>query len=1062
MKADAGGSISNAAVTAGAVTIWANKDLSNSTATASNGATIKTDTGDISNTTATATGGNVSMRATIGDILDSAVTATTGNASMRATGGNIVGFSANAGGTAMLNASNGKITDTDGNTDITAATAVLSAGTGIYGNSPIETSAAVIDADTASGNIEIDNTGGTSISADIAGNGDIDINNSGAADAVASTLTVGGDGSILFSQSGGGSLTVNTATTNNGNIGIDVTGNDLTASSVTAGGAGSADLDATGSILDSTVVAGNLADLDAIGDILNSNVTAGPLADLTAGGNIGGTDASAGIVLMSAGDSITNSSANAGSLADLTANTGSISSVSATADSGQVAMWAKNDISEFLADAATTATLTASTGKIEDTDGAIDIAGNKAILTASTGIGELGTAIQTDITILNAQTATGDIAIVEEDDVALQDILAEAGSILLEATGGAMTYDSGTIKAGASTLTMIQKDTLNIAEFTFANQGNTDLTLESTRGSTIAVDEDMAIGKPYDGNNDNAADQWKSIGAKANGGVILSSYDSDINARRLEAAHGPIEVDAKGFDLLANDHGFVGDDGILASGGGNITLKGRNVIVDGDIDAHYGFGIRPAGYNSDLTIEADGNIELDGYANVDGGIDLQADTGDINLKGALTAANSGVLIIAKAGKVYTDAGDEFNISVTGYSDDKTDQGVDLLEIGGDGKAAIVILSNDNLILGTQAELTANGEYYGSDPAVDNRLEGNLKNVGENSGDPIDIAVYLASGFKSNANTFARVGSEAINFETEGGTLVVDATHTVAFTDDFISYLEDMDAEHPISRIEVVSRVSETRSQAQYGGLPGSGAAASSTVSGELLKLPYADTDLDAVSSSWHIDQGGYILRGSSDGLTLGDPAFVLTDDSPALMSYVLQPRELEITRIPSNMAAILALLDSLGVRKTYLGQPGEDYVLSAQGLGSDDYDTSELPIKSAMRLLELQKTLKDYEPVVGPLAAVLLSTSDQPPTPELFSSIREQLAVVPDGDTAVAWLAAVTESHQILTEIASGEYTEFGLNTSLAYLNPFVESLVEQSNDERVAMFMEQFVGGML
>jgi filamentous hemagglutinin family protein len=218
-------------------------------------------------------------------------------------------------------------------------------------------------------------------------------------------------------------------------------------------------------------------------------------------------------------------------------------------------------------------------------------------------------------------------------------------SLTIAAETGTISAPDTIIQVLGSELTMEQGPTLNTADFLFANQDATHLTLISNNGSVISTDEDTAAGKLFDGDNDNAADQWASIGATANGGIILSGHEYNIKARRLEAAHGPIEVDAKDNDILANDHGFTDDDGILASGGGNVTLKGDNVIVVGDIDAHHGGGIRPVGYNSDLTVEAKDNIEIDGYANIDGDMVLQGNlsssgTGNVTAHGDLIAGGS--------------------------------------------------------------------------------------------------------------------------------------------------------------------------------------------------------------------------------------------------------------------------------------------------------------------------------------------------------------------------------------------------------------------------------------
>ena len=269
------------------------------------------------------------------------------------------------------------------------------------------------------------------------------------------------------------------------------------------------------------------------------------------------------------------------------------------------------------------------------------------------------TPVPGDITLNGDVTAGGNLTLFNNTwtapDVTLEagvDIILENGEafyqncdtltgdtkLTLDAKTGQIDQGTATISVTGSELIMRQAPTLNLADRNFLLQGTTHLTLESYNGSVFATD--TADG----GKDDNAADQWASIGAKANGGIILSGHENDIKARRLEAAHGPIEVDAKTNDILANAHGFVGDDGILASGGGNITLTGNNVRVIGDIEAEHGIGIRPVGYNSDLTIEAADDIMLDGYADIDGDMILQANMssgdGDMTATGNLLAGGS--------------------------------------------------------------------------------------------------------------------------------------------------------------------------------------------------------------------------------------------------------------------------------------------------------------------------------------------------------------------------------------------------------------------------------------
>jgi hypothetical protein len=99
---------------------------------------------------------------------------------------------------------------------------------------------------TAATGINID-TRSTSITAATT-SGDIDIDNTNSSPVTANTTATGGN--ILFSQTGGASLTAQASAS--GNVGIDVTGGDLIIDKITAGLANSVTLDATGAILAGT------------------------------------------------------------------------------------------------------------------------------------------------------------------------------------------------------------------------------------------------------------------------------------------------------------------------------------------------------------------------------------------------------------------------------------------------------------------------------------------------------------------------------------------------------------------------------------------------------------------------------------------------------------------------------------------------------------------------------------------------------------------------------------------------------------------------------------------
>ena len=317
-------------------------------------------------------------------------------------------------------------------------------------------------------------------------------------------------------------------------------------------------------------------------------------------------------------------------------------------------------------------------------------------------------------------SAGGDIVISESDDVTLLDVTAANGNIDLQAASGSIT--GGVIEAGSGSLTMKQDSVLDLRSFTFDNQSNTDLTLESFSGSVSVV------GASKVGKSNNAADQWKSIKATAQSGIEFKGSGS-ITTGALQSTTENISV-----------HSTSG-----------------NLIVNGTVKADVG----------------------------------------------------GVELIADAGMIYTEDGsnDTLNVGITGFSDGK--KGVKLPH--GDGKAAIVIKSKSDLKLGSEATLTAGGEYKAYDSDHDDRGSiGFLTGAADKAGDPIDVAIYIGSyDFQSNTGGDVTVDS-TVSMETNG-TMVIDAGNTVnSFGTNFI---ESPVWKNKTNRLEIVSRTTQTVDQA---------------------------------------------------------------------------------------------------------------------------------------------------------------------------------------------------------------------------------------------------------
>ncbi len=210
-------------------------------------------------------------------------------------------------------------------------------------------------------------------------------------------------------------------------------------------------------------------------------------------------------------------------------------------------------------DATGTVTLQATTGSINETgggDAAVDISGDALTLMALDEIGGAGELdIETTVTSLEASSTTGDIVLTETDNVTLGDVQAATGNIVLQSTGGLMTHQVGKIiTAGSGSLTMRQRDSIDTKDFTFSNQSNTDLTLESFNGSVTSDNAQAA----------NAADEWQSITATAKNNIELRGTD-DIKI---------------GGDLTSNSGGvsIISDNGTVRTAGDSIL---DNVAITG-------------------------------------------------------------------------------------------------------------------------------------------------------------------------------------------------------------------------------------------------------------------------------------------------------------------------------------------------------------------------------------------------------------------------------------------------------------------------------------------------
>jgi len=220
-----------------------------------------------------------------------------------------------------------------------------------------------------------------------------------------------------------------------------------------------------------------------------------------------------------------------------------------------------------------------------------------------------------------------------------------------------------------------------------------------------------------------------------------------------------------------------------------------------------------------LWIEGEGNVQVSGDLTTFGDCwECEKDNGFYR-----DYDRGGVAVISNEGKIYTAGGanDTLNVTVEGNSDHKAGLGVDLPY--GDGKAAIMIISKEDLKIGPDAELHASGTYYDD---VDDRAGMNLLDepatiggVPRDEGDPFDVAIYVAST-EGNVDVSSPVSIESsvgfpvpkrsIEPEVERkGAMVIDAFDTVTFGPAFEESLAGDGVTSDVGdRLEVVSRISE--------------------------------------------------------------------------------------------------------------------------------------------------------------------------------------------------------------------------------------------------------------
>lgn len=436
-----------------------------------------------------------------------------------------------------------------------------------------------------------------------------------------------------------------------------------------------------------------------------------------------------------------------------------------------------------------------------------------------------------------------------------------------------------------------------------------------------------------------------------------------------------------------------------------------------------------------------------------------------------------------------------NIGIVGNSDDASHRmhynntsvempmgeplGVDL-PWGEEGKAAIVVLSREDLIFGPDTMLIAKGNYDSS--VVDDRPGvGFLATSGtaiggviRDEGDPIDVAVYVGSMGTEDGQGNVHLDGRAIDV-ADAGTMVVDAYDTITFGDFETFNLEDFDGcedlgcfliklamrfhedidfddlcayadeyEWPgeptledledflnsyfdegfffnINRLEVASRITEWLYQA-------------------VGRLPYAGDPAGTAAIEAFIG-GDYILRGAGLGnpLIIDGRAWVLENPLPPAPLHTEAGQASEEEEFAEGGCP--ALMDWLA---NELGIEEDIQILVANALA---YSTDIQPCEMCARLKDAATILEDSEGNNIPALAQVVNefvAPDAPITPEQMASIASALESPAAGTPYYAagqWLDALAEYVGILS-------TEMGLGAaeSVAFAGKYTTPITEGDN----------------
>jgi filamentous hemagglutinin family protein len=730
-------------------------------------------------------------------------------------------------------------------------------------------------------------------------------------------LTTTSSGDVLLGvvdATGSGNVTIQATAgsineTGAGDPGVDIIGNVLTLTARDEiGGTGELDIETTAASLDaSSTTAGDIVVTETDGITLTDVDTADGAITINSGGATVVTDVAA-------------------------SGSGNEDDVTIIASAGDVTLGAVS------AAGAGDVTIQATAGSINETgagDSAVDITGDLLTLTARDEIGGPGELdIETTAASLDASSTTaGDIVLTETDAITLTDVDTADGAITINTGGATVVADVAASGSGNEDDVTIIASAGDVTLGAVSAAGAGDVTIQAAAGSInetgagdsgVDISGDLLtltardeIGGPGELDIETTSASIEALSV-ITGDIVLTESDNVILGN-IQATGGNIILQSTG-GAMSQQAGKV-----ITAGGGSLAMRQRDSLDTED----FTFG-NQAG--TDLTLQStNGSVSsmtADDWRSItaaaEDNVELRG-TGDIKIGGDLTSDTGGVSIVSDDGSVIT-AGDTIldNITITGNP--AGGGGVDLdPDKPSGGKAAIVIRAKEDLTLGSNAELIANGTY--EPQQYDDRSTVGFDDSISGGGDPIDIAIYLRSYRVVSGDPGGHVAVGSKVTIAENGTMIADAGENVTFGGKLNESVFDQ-----TNRLEVVSRRSQNLDEViRYN------------------RLPFADNP-EAIrnwfnETSTGYFTGAYVLRGVK---TLLAEVLALSNPVPLVPPRTLEPEIRGEVKGPDT-EALAKLLKDLGIGV----QP---YVTEAY---AESLSTDLRLYKAAEKLQELMPVIED-------------------------------------------------------------------------------------------------------